>query len=178
MRDKFNQLKNLEKFKTYNDKRHTHSLQLASLAKEKFLQLHDTQVTTKKFLSMTVEIDPDHKGISQTTLFRNEEIHQIFTSISPYCKTQKKLIRRLKTKKRKESSINNKIDHKVFDQFKNLRRNDLITQIEEMKIEINNKNRQIEELKNNIIQLKDIRLKQIFTIAALQQELSVKQENN
>ena len=167
-----------EKFKNHNQERHAHSLKLASLAKEKFSQLHDAQVTTKKFLAMTVEIDPDHKGISQTTLFRNEEIHQIFTSISPYCETQKKLIRRLKKKKRKESSINNKIDQKVYDQFKNLRRKDLITQVEEMKIELNNKNRQIEELKNNIIQLKDIKLKQIFTIAALQQELSVKQENN
>ena len=167
----YSQVQIMNIFNEHNKQKHNHALDLAIKAKTKLLELNYSNVTAKIFLAMTINIDPEHKGISQTTLYRNKEIHDVFVSINQRFQSLTQISHKRKRRhkwKRKLSPYNEKENVEQFDGF---RRKVLIKLIVDLRMQLSTKKFEIENLrkeKNN----QQINLtKQTLKIAELQKTI-------
>lgn len=169
MQNLYSQVQNMNIFNEHNKQKHNHALDLAIMAKAKLLEMNYSNVTAKIFLAMTINIDPEHKGISQTTLYRNKEIHDVFISINQRFQSLTQISHKRKRRRKWKRKFSPKSEKENVEQFDGLRRNELIRLINDLRIQLSTKTFEIENLrkeKNN----QQINLtKQTLKIAELQQ---------
>ena len=121
-------------FHETNKSRKNRSIDLAERAKSWLIEHNLVPCTEETFFNATKTIDKDGKGISHSTIYKNEIVHEIFQSVGK--NTQNK-----PTRKKKSTSKSKRSQAKQLrDKYKDLTRieiiikiNDLITKNNELK---------------------------------------------
>jgi hypothetical protein len=96
---------------------------LAVLAKEKLEsdRKQNIKLIIDKYIfrQATVDVDPEGKGLSEMTIFRNPEVHQIFLDLSDKCQKRLSAPKEKKITKRKKVRKNG-MKELTEEEYKNL----------------------------------------------------------
>ena len=117
-------------FENYNREKYEFSVELARRTKNVILADNDKskKITEIEFIEYSKKVDPRGKGLSHTTIYSNDEVHEIFLSVSTHC-----VERSQKRKKNKRKPKKARIKSDIEETYSTYRRYELIRIIEELK---------------------------------------------
>ena len=139
-----------QKFMNYNQDKFNQSLKLAHLTKDSILNAGIRNVTEKVFIEFSQKVDDRGKGLSHSTIYRNEEVHKLFMELSANCQNRILNIKNVKRKRKKGRPAK-----EILSIYKGLRGYELIRIIEAQKSEIVQLKENLKKVRFERDQLKD-----------------------
>lgn len=162
-----------KEFNKRNQKSYARSVELARLAKDKLIQDGVKDITEEVFREYTKKVDSEGKGICHDTVYKNEEVHEIFMSLSPVCQKRLIQVKKATRKSKKPCPL-----PKVISVYQGLRRYELIRVIEKQKKEIIELNINLLNIRKERHQLEEQNKKQaLYILQKLSENLSSQEVN-
>jgi hypothetical protein len=150
-------------FHESNNKKKNRSIRLAEEARDTLVEHNQVPCTEKAFLEATKNADRKKKGISHSTLYKNKDVHEIFSNISKPKNTPPR-------KKKKASKSKRSMDKILRDEYQDYAKLDVIKLLVEKIEENKDLNRRIRNLIDERNELKRQNKNQLVLLTKLKEE--------